>query len=91
MSLNFNADGDQILTGSFDGTAIVQLLLDRFGTLGQASRSMFCRGTQAKFQVLNLSLEVICVGLHLSIRPADYGMSAQANACLSSEATLTKS
>lgn len=25
VSLNFNADGDKILTGSFDGTAIVPL------------------------------------------------------------------
>jgi dynein assembly factor with WDR repeat domains 1 len=33
ISLHFNSDGDKILTGSFDKTAIVIMLLFRFGML----------------------------------------------------------
>ena len=74
MSLNFNADGDKILTGSFDGTAIVLFLSFRFGTRSQESLFIFFKDIQDRSQLLNLSLEAICVELHQLIKPAVYGM-----------------
>jgi hypothetical protein len=80
--LNFNADGDKILTGSFDGTAIVLIIIFRYGTLNQESQSMYYRGIQDKYLALNFNLEDTCAELLPLIKLAVYGMSEQENACL---------
>lgn len=78
VSLNFNNDGDKILTGSFDGTAIVLYYLNlRSGTLELESQFIYCKVTLGKFQVLNLSLVVTFV-VHLQLtKHADFGMWVQ--------------
>ena len=89
--MNFNADGDKILTGSFDGTAIVTTIILRFGTLNQESQFMFYKDTQVKYPALNFSLEDTCVGLLQLIRHVVFGMLEQVSVCLYFEDTLTKS
>jgi hypothetical protein len=42
---------------------------------------MFLRDIQAKFQALSSNLEDICAEQLQSIKPAEFGMSEQANAC----------
>lgn len=80
VSLNFNNDGDKILTGSFDGTAIVHFsLLERSGTPELESQSIFCKATLAKFPAPNLNSVATFVVLHQSIRHADFGMWVQEN------------
>ena len=73
MSLNFNADGDKILTGSFDGTAIVLFLRYRFGIQNQAKPFMSSKDIPDKYRVLNLSSEDICAALHRSTKLAEFG------------------
>ena len=73
--MNFNADGDKILTGSFDGTAIVYLKLNfRFGILELANLFIFYKVTQDKYHQLNFNLEAIFVEQLVLIRHVDYGM-----------------
>ncbi len=91
MSLNFNADGDKILTGSFDGTAIVLPLLFRSGTLNQENPFMSFKATLAKSQAHSSSSVVICAALRLLTRPAGSGMLEVENACQSYVDTLIKS
>jgi len=74
VSLNFNADGDKILTGSFDGTAIVSIHSLRFGTLNLDSRFMFYKVIQDKYQVLNFNSADICAVLHRLIKLVGFGM-----------------
>jgi WD40 repeat protein len=80
VSLNFNNDGDKILTGSFDGTAIVLLfLIDRFGTPELENQSIFCKATLDKFPALNLSSVATFVAHRQLIKHADFGMWVQEN------------
>lgn len=88
--MNFNADGDKILTGSFDGTAIVIMPLQRFGTLNQASLFNFYKAILVKFLMLSFNLVVICVELHLLTRHAEFGMLEVGNVCQFSEAIQIK-
>ena len=89
--MNFNADGDKILTGSFDGTAIVLNEISRSGIRNQDNPFIYFRVILEKYQLLSSSLEVICAERPQSIKLADYGMLEQANACQCSEDILTKS
>jgi WD40 repeat protein len=81
VSLNFNADGDKVLTGSFDGTAIVIRLLFRFGTLNQEKPFMCSRDIQDKFRVRSLNLGGICVVLPQLIKLVEFGMLEQGSVC----------
>ena len=79
--MNFNNDGDKILTGAFDGTAIVKILFKkRFGTQEQASQSICYKDIRLKYQAHNFSLVGIFVEHHQSIKPADCGMLVQESA-----------
>lgn len=73
VSLNFNADGDKILTGSFDGTAIVTMLAFRFGIPNLENLSTFYKATQARSQQHSFSSEDTCVVPHPSTKPAGFG------------------
>ena len=78
--MNFNNDGDKILTGAFDGTAIVLFYINfRYGTLEQESPFIFYKVIQDKYQALNSSLVATFVVHHQLIKPADFGMLVQEN------------
>lgn len=81
VSLNFNADGDKILTGSFDGTAIVTIFWDRYGIPSQGNLFMCFKAIQVKYQVLSFNLEGICAELHRLTKPVGSGMWEVENAC----------
>ena len=81
VSLNFNADGDKILTGSFDGTAIVGFVICRSGIPSQVNQFIFFRVILDKFQAHSFSLEAICAALHRLIRHADFGMLGVGSVC----------
>lgn len=65
MSLHYNSDGDKLLTGSFDKTAMVMqlLIIVRFGTFVLESAFIFLMNTQERSQVPNLSLRGIIARL----------------------------
>lgn len=65
MSLHYNSDGDKLLTGSFDKTAMVRqlLIIVRFGTFVLESAFIFLMNTQERSQVPNLSLRGIIARL----------------------------
>ncbi len=72
MSLNFNAEGDKILTGSFDTTAKVNLdgkscfrneKINRSGIRGLAHAFIHWKSTLLKFQARSSSLREIFVQL----------------------------
>lgn len=81
VSLNFNADGDKILTGSFDGTAIVRNQIFRYGTPSQESQFTSFKATLEKYQLPNFSSEGTCAEPPLSTKPADFGTSDQDSVC----------
>lgn len=90
VSLNFNADGDKILTGSFDGTAIVKNCQCRFGIQNLENLFIFLEVILEKSHLLSSNLEDICVVLPLSTELVGFGMSGQGNACQCSEDILMK-
>lgn len=90
VSLNFNADGDKILTGSFDGTAIVIPLKLRSGIPNQANQFMFLRAILAKFQALNSNSVDTCAVLLQLTKPVEYGMLEVENVCQFYVAILMK-
>ena len=76
--MNFNNDGDKILTGAFDGTAIVIIFNNkRFGIQEQESQFIYYKDILQKYQAHNFNLVVIFVVRHQLIRHADYGMLVQ--------------
>ena len=89
--MNFNNDGDKILTGAFDGTAIVIFKVKvRFGIPEPESQSICYKDTPVKYQALNFSLvDIFAQHLQL-IKPADFGMLELESACLFCEAIMTK-
>lgn len=89
--MNFNNDGDKILTGAFDGTAIViNLFNKRFGIQEQASQSIYYKDIRLKYQAHNFSSVGTFVVHHQLIKHADCGMSVQESVWLYWEDIVTR-
>ena len=76
VSLHFNAEGDKILTGSFDRTAIVKFFIFtlRCGIPDPENAYMFWTNIREKFLVLNLNLRANFALQDLLIGLAKFGI-----------------
>lgn len=66
------------------------MVLLLYGIPNQVNQFMFLRVILVKYQVLNSNLEDICAEQLQLIRPAEFGMLEQENACQSCVGILTR-